>query len=89
LREGDRLGSGAKKTSWRLEEMKKRIIEQLNQPMDLNDLAIDGNDLMQALAIKPGPLLGKILNQLLEKTLEDPSLNQKELLLAQAKKLLG
>lgn len=87
LREGDRLGSGAKKTSWRLEEMKQRIIEQLNQPMGLDDLAIDGNDLMQNLQIKPGPILGQILDKLLEKVLENPELNQKENLIQEAKTL--
>lgn len=87
LREGDRLGSGAKKTSWRLEEMKKRIIEQLNQPMGLDDLNINGNDLMDELALKPGPILGEILDKLLEKVLENPELNSKEQLLEEAKKL--
>lgn len=89
LREGDRLGSGAKKTSWRLEEMKKRIIEQLNQPMGLDDLNIDGNDLMNELALKPGPILGEILDKLLEKVLENPELNSKEQLLEEAKKLIA
>lgn len=88
LREGDRLGSGAKKTSWRLEEMKKRIIEQLNQPMDLDDLDINGNDLMSELNLKPGPILGEILDKLLEKVLEKPELNSKEQLLKEARALL-
>jgi putative nucleotidyltransferase with HDIG domain len=89
LREGDRLGSGAKKTSWRLEEMKQRIIEQLNQPMGLDDLTIDGNDLMKELSLKPGPILGEILDKLLEKVLENPELNEKEKLLEEAKKLIS
>jgi tRNA nucleotidyltransferase/poly(A) polymerase len=88
LREGDRLGSGAKKTSWRLEEMKKRIIEQLNQPMGLDDLDINGNDLMQELQLKPGPILGEILDKLLEKVLENPKINTKTQLLAEARRLL-
>lgn len=88
LREGDRLGSGAKKTSWRLEEMKQRIIEQLNQPMGLDDLAINGNDLMNELKLKPGPILGEILDKLLEEVLENPTLNQKEKLLEEAKRLV-
>ena len=87
LREGDRLGSGAKKTSWRLEEMKQRVIDQLNQPLDLNDLAIDGHDLMDQLKLKPGPILGQILNQLLEQVIEDPQLNDKEHLLLEAAKI--
>lgn len=88
LREGDRLGSGAKKTSWRLEEFKDRMIEQLNQPMDLSDLAINGTDLMTNLNLKPGPILGKILNELFELVMENPELNSKDQLLETAKKLL-
>ena len=85
LREGDRLGSGARKTSWRLEEMKQRMLEQLNQPLSTSDLAIDGHDLMSELKLKPGLLLGKILDQLLEQVLENPELNSKPSLLEAAK----
>ncbi len=89
LREGDRLGSGAKKTSWRLEEFKDRIIEQLNQPMDLSDLAINGQDLIKSLKIKPSPTIGQILKELLEKVLQDPKLNKKDLLIREARKILA
>jgi tRNA nucleotidyltransferase (CCA-adding enzyme) len=89
LREGDRLGSGAKKTSWRLEEFKDRIIEQLNQPMDLGDLAINGQDLIKNLKIKPSPIVGQILKELLEKVLQNPELNKKDLLLKEAKIILN
>lgn len=88
VREADRLGSGARKTSWRLEELKQRIIEQLNQPLEVTDLAIDGHDLINELDIKPGPKIGLILNKLLEKVLEDPDLNTKEVLLKEAKSIL-
>ncbi len=84
LREGDRLGSGAKRTSWRLEELKQRIVDQLNQPMDTNDLALDGHDLIAELKLKPGKLIGEILDHLLELVLEDPELNTKEELLKKA-----
>jgi len=88
LREADRLGSGARKTSWRLEEMKQRMIEQLNQPLSVHDLAIDGHDLMKALNLKPGKQLGDLLTQLFEMVLEDPELNAKEKLLTKAKTLI-
>ena len=81
LREGDRLGSGAAKTSWRLEEMKQRMIEQLHQPMDTRDLAIDGNDLIQKLGMEPGPRIGEMLHNLLQHVLNDPNLNDKKKLL--------
>lgn len=88
LREGDRLGSGARQTSWRLEEMKERMIEQLHQPMSVHDLAIDGHDIMDHFQLKPGPILGKLLNELFEKVLENPELNTREKLLAEAATLL-
>lgn len=88
LREGDRLGSGAKKTSWRLEEMKQRMLEQLHQPMAVTDLAINGHDLMEKLNLNPGPVLGIILNQLLEIVLEEPTKNNQDDLLLEAQKIL-
>ncbi len=84
LREGDRLGSGARKTSWRLEEMKERMIDQLHQPFSITDLAINGHDLIDTLGMKPGPELGKLLQQLFEEVLENPELNTKETLLKMA-----
>ncbi len=89
LREGDRLGSGARKTSWRLEEMKQRMIEQLHQPFAVTDLAIDGNDLMETYGLKPGPQIGQILQTLFEKVLDQPELNERETLLDEAKKVLN
>lgn len=88
LREGDRLGSGARKTSWRLEEMKQRMAEQLHQPMTVTDLAISGHDLMEKLNLKPGPIIGQILNQLFEEVFDQPELNQKEILLGKAEKII-
>lgn len=87
LREADRLGSGARKTSWRLEEMKQRMIQQLHQPFDVTDLAINGHDLINELELAPGPLIGQILTGLLEEVLESPELNNKETLLTRARAL--
>lgn len=87
LREGDRLGSGARKTSWRLEEMKQRMIEQLHQPFDVTDLAVNGNELMSELQLKPGPILGKLLHALFEEVMENPELNTKEKLIERARVL--
>ena len=58
----------------------------LRDPVDLRDLAIDGDDLRQ-LGVAPGPQLGKILAALLELVLRDPALNTRERLLAEARKL--
>ncbi len=87
LREGDRLGSGARQTSWRLEEMKARMIEQLHQPFAISDLKINGDVLMKNLGLKPGPELGKILRELFEHVLEHPEDNEEVKLLELAQKI--
>ncbi|MBR6322430.1 MAG: polynucleotide adenylyltransferase [Lachnospiraceae bacterium] len=47
----------------------------------VQELAVTGNDLI-ALGMKPGKTLGETLQALLSKVLDDPSLNEKEKLLA-------
>lgn len=50
--------------------------------LSIKELQINGKDLMN-MGIKPGPEMGKILNELMEKVLEKPELNKKELLAAE------
>lgn len=59
-----------------------------NEPLYIKDLAITGSDLMTALSIKPGKLIGEILTFLLESVLDDKTLNTKENLLDIAKKFI-
>lgn len=61
LRLGDRLGGGARETSWRLELFKKRMEEVQKQPFTIADLAINGHDVMKEFNCQPGPLVGKAL----------------------------
>ncbi len=46
----------------------------------IKDLKLTGNDLIQ-MGIQPGPELGRILKELLDKVLDDPELNTKEKLI--------
>ena len=41
-----------------------------------------GGDVIAALGVKPGPIVGEVLRRLLERVLDDASLNQRERLLA-------
>lgn len=70
-----------------LEALSKRIAEVREQEMALKvtDLDITGHDLMTELGIEKGPKLGYILNELLEKVIDDPLLNRRDLLLGLAK----
>ncbi|MCX6704975.1 MAG: CCA tRNA nucleotidyltransferase, partial [Candidatus Woesebacteria bacterium] len=87
LRVADRLGGGARETSWRLEEFKTRLIEVQKQPFSITDLKINGNDVMKELNLKPGPDVGKILNDLFDKVVEKKIENEKESLLKELGKL--
>ncbi len=89
LRIGDRLGGGTQTAeSWRLKLFKKRVEEQLQPaPFSINDLAIDGNDIMKELDLKPGPKIGKLLQKLFEEVDEDLSKNTKEYLIPRLKEL--
>lgn len=85
LRVADRLGGGARETSWRLEEFKKRLIEVQKQPFSIKDLKINGNDVMQILNLKPGPKVGEILEKLFEKVVAKEIPNEKDALLGKLK----
>ena len=87
LRIGDRLGSGTQTAeSWRLKLFKKRIEKELSPaPFSINDLAIDGRDVMKVLKIKPGPKVGEILQKLFEYADEDLSRNKRDHLLEKIK----
>jgi tRNA nucleotidyltransferase (CCA-adding enzyme) len=56
--------------------------------LSIKDLALDGGALIKELAIKPGPDVGRVLRALLEEVVEDPGLNNRDTLLARARKLL-
>lgn len=90
LRIGDRLGGGTQTAeSWRLKLFKKRVEEQLQPaPFSINDLEVDGNDVMKILGIKPGPKIGEILQKLFEEVDEDLSKNTKEYLTKRVKELV-
>src|SRR3989441_70925 len=56
-------------------------IRAAKDPLALQDLAVDGNDLIAA-GVRPGPDVGEALERLLGEVLEDPSRNTKQYLLA-------
>lgn len=87
LRVADRLGSGARLTSWRTELFKKRLEEVQQEPFKVTDLAIDGTDVMKTLDIKPGPKVGEILDEIFEDVEEKKLPNVRETLLQKLQEL--
>jgi len=88
LREADNVGSGLPRSAGRLDELRARIAAELaaDVALDLRGLAVDGSDLMGELGLEQGPLVGRMLDELLERVIVDPALNDRPtlLLLAQA-----
>src|SRR3989344_3345104 len=89
LRIGDRLGGGTQTAeSWRLKKFKERVAGELApKPFSINELAVDGNDVIRILGIKPGPRVGKVLHLLFEEVDENLELNKKEYLEKRIKEL--
>lgn len=88
LRRADRLGSGAKESSWRWELFKKRLVEVQKQPFSIKDLKVDGKDVMEILKIKPSRKVGDILKSLFAEVELDPKLNDREILLTKIKEFI-
>lgn len=86
LRTGDRLGSGAKESSWRLELFKKRLIEVQQEPFSIKDLKVDGHDVMKIFQIKPSRQIGDILDELFKEVEEKHVPNEREAQLEYLKK---
>ena len=62
------------------------LLRERENPHRLADLAVDGNDLIE-LGFRPGPQLGRALQELLHEVVEDPARNTREHLLDRAAQL--
>jgi tRNA nucleotidyltransferase (CCA-adding enzyme) len=86
----DALGKGreAKEDIASIERLRERVesIIAAGAALSTRDLALRGNDLMRELSLGPGPIIGRLLERLLEIVTDDPSKNTREVLLAEARK---
>lgn len=88
VRMSDRIGSGVPKAEpYKLRHLKYMIEKVSRDPISPKMLKVNGNDVMETLKISPGPKVGQILSILLEKVIEDPKINQKEILIKEIEKL--
>ncbi len=90
LREADNIGSGVPPAADGLDELRARVAAELESGpvLDRFALAIDGNDLIVEFGLTPGPQLGRILDTLVERVIEDPALNDAPALLLLARDLV-
>lgn len=77
----DRVGTGRpKENPYRLRKYRAMVEEVMRDPVSVSMLKIDGKKIMEILDIKPGPVVGNILNALMDEVLEEPSLNTEDYL---------
>lgn len=83
LRKADAKAMEREIESGYLEELQSRIDKIISEEnaLHIKDLKVKGEDVMRELAIPPGPKVGQVLESLLEKVLDDPSLNTREKLI--------
>jgi tRNA nucleotidyltransferase (CCA-adding enzyme) len=88
LRRADDIGSGLRGDDPDLAAFRARLEAEVaaEAVLDRSSLAIDGSDLMRDLGLTEGPRLGRLLDALVERVIDDPALNDRAslLLLAQA-----
>ena len=89
LREADNIGSGLPAGAG-IDELRSRIEQELAAELvlDRSGLAVDGDDLIRELGLAEGPLLGRILDELLEQVITDPARNERPTLLLLAQGML-
>jgi tRNA nucleotidyltransferase (CCA-adding enzyme) len=89
LREADSVGSGLPADAGGLAELRARVAHELaaNAALDRAGLAVRGDDLVAGLGLEPGPLVGRLLEALVERVVADPALNEPDRLLGLAREL--
>jgi len=84
LRRADNMAHGWGEINGEELDIFKEKIDALVEkcpPLNISDLKINGNDVINILSIKPGPEVGRILQNLLEAVIEAPELNERDKLM--------
>jgi tRNA nucleotidyltransferase (CCA-adding enzyme) len=91
LRAADNEGSGLPSDAGHLAELASRIDVQLaaHAVLGRGQLAVDGNDLMTELDLPQGRLLGRLLNDLTERVIAEPALNDRAILIEMARQSIS
>lgn len=90
VRMSDRIGSGCPKAEpYKLRHLRYLMEKALLDPISAKMIKVNGKDIMDILAIAPGPKIGQILDILLGQVLNNPKLNKRDYLEAEISRLGG
>jgi putative nucleotidyltransferase with HDIG domain len=91
LRRADIVAQGMGQKSSEVDDFESSVRTEIEKkpPFGLKDLDINGNDIMVEFGLKQGPLIGRILNDLLEMVLDNPAANTHEALMSRAREFLA
>lgn len=91
LRRADIVAQGMGQDPSEVDEFEAKVAEEIEKkpPFGLQDLAVNGDEIKSEFGISEGPLVGQVLDDLLEMVLDDPAANIREKLLARAKEFLA
>jgi len=91
IRRADIVAQGMGQEPSEVDEFESKITAEINKksPFGLKDLAVSGHDIMREFNIQPGPLVGEVLDHLMEAVLDNPAANTYEALISQAGELIS
>jgi tRNA nucleotidyltransferase (CCA-adding enzyme) len=83
VRAADCLSRGLVDELENLDCLRARVAAELRESgaFHVSDLAVDGNDVQSVLGVGEGPVVGQVLQELLDIVVDNPSLNTREALL--------
>ncbi len=86
LRRADVIAQGMGGTTEDVDEMEQAIREEIERkpPFGRSDLAVNGRMIMEKFSLKESPLIGDVMEYLLEMVLDNPDDNQADILLKYA-----
>jgi hypothetical protein len=86
LRRADIIAQGMGQDPAEVDDFEAKVTAEIEKksPFGTKDLAINGSDLMEVFGLKEGPVIGQLLNHLLEIVLDNPEFNNGEKLLSEA-----
>lgn len=88
VRIADRMGSGTQvEMPKKLHVLLQHMHDVQRDPISVTNLAVNGYDLIKEFHLEPSPIIGALQEALLEKVLDDPSLNTREKLFELARGL--